>query len=103
MTSAVVVVETSGSYPTLRLIGDVDLHVAPVLREKLLQLLDAGAPSKVVVDMTDVTFFDASSLGVLLAARQRANVADIDLVVRASAPVLRVVQLSGIEALFTFE
>jgi anti-sigma B factor antagonist len=99
-----VTVDDAAACPTLRLAGDIDLDLAPALRQRLLQLVDAGAASTVVVDMTEVTFFDASSLGVLVAARQRSRIGGVNLVLRgASAPVLRVLRLAGLEALFTFE
>lgn len=50
--------------------GDVDLHTAPQLRERLSRAIDDGV-SMLVVDLADVTFIDSMTLGVLLGASKR--------------------------------
>lgn len=50
--------------------GDVDLHTAPQLRERLSRAIDDGV-SYLVVDLADVTFIDSMTLGVLLGASKR--------------------------------
>jgi anti-sigma B factor antagonist len=101
---AVVIVDASLPCPTLRLVGDIDLLTAPALREGLLELLESGAARRIVIDLSEVTFFDANPLGVLVAGRQRAHALGIDLVLRgASDRVLRVLQLIGLEELFILE
>ena len=52
------------------LYGEVDLHVAPELRDRLTAAIDAGA-EYVVLDLARVTFIDSMALGVLLAAMKR--------------------------------
>lgn len=52
--------------------GEVDLHSAPQLRDRLTAALDAHGAA-VVLDLSEVGFLDSTGLGVLVAARARAN------------------------------
>ena len=44
--------------------GEVDLYVAPELKQQLLEVIGRGA-TQVIVDLTDATFVDSTTLGVL--------------------------------------
>lgn len=46
-------------------VGELDVAVAPQLRELLKGMLESGA-TKVIIDMHAVTFIDSSCLGVLV-------------------------------------
>jgi anti-sigma B factor antagonist len=59
-----------GDAVVLALHGEVDLHAAPELRERLAATIDGGAPA-VLVDLSDVTFVDSTALGVLVGAMKR--------------------------------
>ena len=50
--------------------GDADLHSAPELRARLRMAIDRGA-TDVVLDFSELTFIDSTSLGVLLGAMRR--------------------------------
>jgi anti-sigma B factor antagonist len=50
--------------------GEADLHTAPELRSAIAEATDAGADT-VVVDLTEATFIDSMTLGVLLGASKR--------------------------------
>lgn len=52
------------------LAGDVDLHNAPQLRDRLSSMIDEGITT-IVVDLAEVTFIDSMTLGVLLGASKR--------------------------------
>jgi anti-anti-sigma factor len=54
------------------LIGDLDVACAPVLREQLLGVLGAHA-SRLVVDLSEVSYCDASGLAVLVSTARRAR------------------------------
>ena len=56
----------------VRGVGEVDIAALPELR-RLLDLVEAGAVDKVVIDLTGVTFIDSMMLGVLLSATRRAR------------------------------
>jgi len=51
----------------LTLTGEIDLHSAPVLRDRLSDVFADGART-VVVDLTGVEFLDSSALGALVSA-----------------------------------
>ena len=50
--------------------GEVDLLAAPVLRQSLMDVVDAGG-RRVVVDFSEATFVDSTVLGVLVGANKR--------------------------------
>ena len=54
----------------VELSGQIDLHTAPQLKEHLLSAIDDGAVD-VVVDLSQTTFIDSMTLGILLGAVKR--------------------------------
>jgi anti-sigma B factor antagonist len=78
----------AGQTAVLRLGGDVDLHTAPHLRERLTRLIDGGA-TLVVVDLDEVTFIDSTTLGVLLGASKRLRPRGGQLRIAVSVPSIR--------------
>ena len=50
--------------------GEVDLYTAPEFKEQLLDVIAQGA-THVVVDLTDTTFIDSTTLGVLVGGVKR--------------------------------
>jgi anti-sigma B factor antagonist len=50
--------------------GQIDLHTAPQLKEHLLGAIDEGA-ANIVVDLSETSFIDSMTLGVLLGAVKR--------------------------------
>ena len=50
--------------------GEVDLYTAPELKQELHRLVGEGA-TRIVVDMTETTFIDSTTLGVLLSIVKR--------------------------------
>lgn len=54
----------------IELEGQIDLHTAPQLKEQLAACIDDGATS-VIVDLSETTFIDSMTLGVLLGAVKR--------------------------------
>ena len=80
--------------------GEIDIASAPVLREQLLGLLRPHA-SRIVIDLSGVTFCDASGLAVLVAASRRAGLLDGVLRLAAPArPVATVLGLTGLDLHF---
>ena len=79
-----------------QLSGDLDLASAPGLREQLLGLLRPGA-SRLVLDLSGVSFCDASGLAVLVGASHRARVLGGFLRLAAvSPPAARVLHITGL-------
>lgn len=65
-------VRTAGDVTIAELTGELDIASAPALREQLLGLLRPGS-SQLVVDLSKVSFCDASGLAVLVGAGRRAR------------------------------
>lgn len=53
----------------LPLEGEIDLHVSPRVAEKFAEIIKSK-PSRVVVDLSRVTYIDSSGLAVLISAMQ---------------------------------
>ena len=80
--------------------GDADLHSAPELREKLTDLVDGGT-TRVVVDLSDATFVDSMTLGVLLGTTKRLRLKGgrLDLVV-SRAEIRRIFEITMLDRVF---
>lgn len=90
----------SGPLTTLQIGGVLDLATAPSLREYLVSVIDAGT-GDVVIDLADVDFLESSGLSVLVAAFQQLERQGRQLrVVNPSASACRVLQVSGLAAMF---
>ena len=89
-------VRIADGVPVAELSGELDLASAPALREQLLGLLRPGA-SRLVLDLSRVTFCDASGLAVLVGASHRARVLGGFLRLAAvSPPTDRVLRITGL-------
>ena len=103
--SDLVTIDISDDGPGVRLTaaGEIDSTSAPVLKERLEALLDAGA-TDVVIDLTGITFLDSAGLCVLAAAYRRATAENIHLRVLASSrAVMRPLQITGLWDLLQVE
>ena len=54
----------------ISLAGEVDLYTAPEFKQQLLQVISDGAKN-VIVDFSDTTFIDSTTLGVLVGGVKR--------------------------------
>ncbi len=54
----------------IRPVGEVDVFTAPLLRERLVELVEGGA-RRVIVDLSEVSFLDSTGLAVLVGVWQR--------------------------------
>ena len=80
---------------TATISGEIDIATCRAMREALAT---GPGPAHLEVDMSAVTFIDASGIGVLLAARREAMEAGGSLILRApSWAVLRVAGVLGLD------
>lgn len=80
--------------------GEVDRSTTPLLRDRLLDLLRPTCPH-LVVDLTDVSFFGAAGLTVLVTVREAAEAAGVRLcLVAGTRVVLRPLTITGLDELF---
>ena len=59
------------SWLVVPLSGEQSLPEATRLRERLLELIGATALRVIILDLTDVTFIDSTTIGVIIGARKR--------------------------------
>jgi anti-sigma B factor antagonist len=50
--------------------GEIDLYTAPEFKERMVELIDGGK-NRIVVDLTEATFIDSTTLGVLVGGVKR--------------------------------
>ena len=83
--------------------GEIDSTSAPVLKDRLDSLLDAGA-EQLTVDLTGVSFLDSAGLCVLAATYRRATADGRRIRVLASSrAVIRPLQITGLLELLHVE
>lgn len=81
--------------------GEIDVYTAPMLREKLIALAEAGAKT-VIVDLSHVEFLDSTGLGVLVGGlkRMRGLGGDFSLVCDQER-LLKIFRITGLDQIFT--
>jgi anti-anti-sigma factor len=89
-----------GPSVTLELSGDLDVHTAPSLRDRLVGLVAAGQ-ADLVVDLSRLSFIDSTGIGVLVGGLKRCRAQQGDLQIRAANPeILAVLGVTGLDELF---
>jgi anti-anti-sigma factor len=90
-------VETAGGITIAELTGELDVASAPVLREQLLSLLRPSS-SRLVLDLSKVSFCDASGLAVLVNTARRARLLGGFLRLAAVSPQAgQVLRITGLD------
>lgn len=88
----------AGGCAVVTVVGELDLHTAPRLREALLPLAEEAGAS-VVVDLTEVPFLDSSGLTVFVVALKRLREQGGSLRLVAPSPrVVKVFAITGLDA-----
>jgi anti-sigma B factor antagonist len=81
--------------------GQIDLYSAPEFKERTLAVIERGK-TRVVVDLSGVTFFDSTGLGVLVGAFKRLRLLDGRLtIVAANDDLRRLFEITGLDRSFT--
>ena len=79
--------------------GEIDHHVKDAFSEALMSEDGTAVPSRIVADLSGVTFMDSSGINVFIAAYQQVKGAGRLRIAGAQGPVLRVLALVGVDAL----
>jgi len=87
---------TERGYLIAALGGELDIAAAPILREKLLVMLGPAA-SRLIIDLSAISYADASGLAVLVATGRRARL--IGGFLRLASPSLQVAEVLSITGL----
>jgi anti-sigma B factor antagonist len=81
--------------------GEIDLFTAPEFKQRVAAPIDAGR-THVVVDLTDTTFIDSSSLGVLIGAHRRLRRLDGALMIVCNDDaIVKTFRITGLDGVFT--
>ena len=81
--------------------GEIDLFTAPEFKQRVSAPIDAGR-TRVVVDLTETTFIDSSSLGVLIGAHRRLRRLEGTLVIVCSNDaIVKTFRITGLDGVFT--
>ena len=81
---------TERGYLIAALGGELDIAAAPILREKLLVMLGPAA-SRLIIDLSAISYADASGLAVLVATGRRARL--LGGFLRLASPSLQVAEV----------
>ena len=89
-----------GTY-VISLTGEVDLYTAPEFKQQLLDVIGEGGKD-VVVDFSNTTFIDSTTLGVLVGGvkRLRANDGQLSLVC-SDRNITKIFEITGLDRVFT--
>jgi anti-sigma B factor antagonist len=89
-----------GDCAVLQVAGEIDVYTAPLLRERVIQLVDDGA-RHIIADLRGVTFLDSTGLGVLVGSlkRLRSHGGSLRVVINADR-ILRIFRITGLVNVF---
>ena len=92
--------ERAGDAHVIALSGEVDLYTAPEFKQQLLEVIGQGA-THVVVDFSDTTFIDSTTLGVLVGGvkRLRPNGGQLSLVC-SDRNITKIFEITGLNKVF---
>ena len=84
----------------IALSGEVDLYTAPEFKQRLIDAVTEGA-RHVVVDLSETTFIDSTTLGVLVGGvrRLRENDGDLSLVC-SDRNINKIFEITGLDHVF---
>jgi anti-sigma B factor antagonist len=85
----------------ISLAGEVDLYTAPEFKQQLLEVIGQGG-KQVIVDVSDTTFIDSTTLGVLVGGvkRLRTNEGQLSLVC-SDRNITKIFEITGLDRVFT--
>ena len=89
-----------GTY-VISLAGEVDLYTAPEFKQQLLEVIGEGGKD-VIVDFSDTTFIDSTTLGVLVGGVKRLRAQDGRLsLVCSDRNITKIFEITGLDRVFT--
>jgi anti-sigma B factor antagonist len=93
--------QLNGDAYVIALGGEVDLYTAPEFKQQLLDVIAKGA-KEVVVDFSDTTFIDSTTLGVLVGGVKRLRTNDGQLsLVCSDRNITKIFEITGLDRVFT--
>jgi anti-sigma B factor antagonist len=92
--------QLGGDAYLISLTGEIDLYTAPEFKQQLLDVIAQGG-KEVVVDFSDTTFIDSTTLGVLVGGvkRLRTNEGQLSLVC-SDRNITKIFEITGLDRVF---
>jgi anti-sigma B factor antagonist len=93
--------QVDGGAYVISLAGEVDLYTAPEFKQQLLDVIGQGG-KEVIVDFSNTTFIDSTTLGVLVGGvkRLRSNDGQLALVC-SDRNITKIFEITGLDRVFT--
>jgi anti-sigma B factor antagonist len=92
--------EVDSETHVIQLGGEVDLYTAPEFKERLVELIENGK-TKIVVDLSEATFIDSTTLGVLVGGVKRLRPAGGSLaLVCSDQNITKIFEITGLDRVF---
>ncbi|MDP8943043.1 MAG: STAS domain-containing protein [Actinomycetota bacterium] len=80
--------------------GEVDLYTAPEFKERMVEVIENGK-KRVVVDLSEATFIDSTTLGVLVGGVKRLRPAGGSLaLVCTDQNIQKIFEITGLDRVF---
>ena len=90
---------SDGQY-VISLSGEVDLYTAPEFKQQLLEVIEQGGRD-VIVDLSDTTFIDSTTLGVLVGGVKRLRpVGGQLMLVCSDRNIIKIFEITGLHRVF---
>lgn len=84
----------------IALTGEIDLYNAPEFKKRLSDIIDKGT-KEVMIDFSDATFIDSTTLGVLVGAVKRLRTQDGRLsLICSNRHITSVFEITGLDRVF---
>ena len=92
--------EVDSETHVIELGGEVDLYTAPEFKERLVQLIEDGK-KRIVVDLSEATFIDSTTLGVLVGGVKRLRPEGGSLtLVCSDENITKIFEITGLDRVF---
>jgi anti-sigma B factor antagonist len=93
--------QVDGGAYVISLTGEVDLYTAPEFKQQLLDVISQGGKD-VIVDFSDTTFIDSTTLGVLVGGVKRLRTNDGQLsLVCSDRNITKIFEITGLDRVFS--
>ena len=84
----------------IQLGGEIDLYTAPEFKERMVELIEAGK-NHIVVDLSEATFIDSTTLGVLVGGVKRLRPSGGGLaLVCTDQNITKIFEITGLDRVF---
>ena len=92
--------EVDADTHVIELGGEIDLYTAPEFKERMAEIIDEGK-TRMVVDLSQATFIDSTTLGVLVGGVKRLRPAGGSLaLVCTDENIVKIFEITGLDRVF---